>query len=448
MTAAISIGPDESTGRRRTATLPLWRNVQFQTLWLGSAASSLGVHVAEVAYPLAILALTGSAAKAGLFAAVLTIGMLAGALPAGQLADRHDRRAVVIAAEAARAAISAAVAVTLIAGWLSFPLLLAAAALLGVGEVIVVAARMPLVRAVVSDGQLTSALVQDEVRQNGAALAGPPLAGWLDALRALSHAVPLLCTAAAFAFSMLAAVAMKVMPGGVPPSAAAAPEAAESSGQTTGADPSDSQPAALGARQSESDMLAGIRALWRAPVMRAAMLLIMIANTIGVGLDLAVIVILRQQHHPSGTIGLVLGAGAIGGLAGAPLVKVLHKLRPGVLLLGMGLVFIPVFAGLALPFGPWWVAGLLFIGMLGVPALRVLIDVLIIRQTPDEQRGRIVAAVMMLVSLGIPAGMAGTGLLLQLLPAQAAMLTLVGVLAVGVAYCATKRELWRARWPQ
>lgn len=447
MAAAITTRPDESTGRPRTATLPLWRNVQFQTLWLGSAASSLGVNVAEVAYPLAILALTGSAAKAGLFAAVLTIGMLAGALPAGQLADRHDRRAVVIAAEAARAAITAAVAVTLIVGWLSFPLLLVAAALLGVGQVVVGAARMPLVRAVVSDSQLTSALVQDEVRQSGAALAGPPLAGWLDALRALSHAVPLLCTAAAFAFSMLAAVAMKVMPGGVPSSTAAA-EAAESSGQTTGTDPSGGQSPASGAGQSESDMLAGIRALWRAPVMRAAMLLIMIANTIGVGLDLAVIVILRQQHHPSGTIGLVLGAGAMGGLAGAPLVKVLHQLRPGVLLLGMGLTLIPVLAGLALPFGPWWVAGLLFIGMLGVPALRVLIDVLIIRQTPDEQRGRIVAAVMMLASLGIPAGMAGTGLLLQLLPAQAAMLTLVGVLAVGVAYCATKRELWRARWPQ
>jgi MFS family permease len=447
MAAETCTRPNESTGRARTATLPLWRNVQFQTLWLGSAASSLGLNVAEVAYPLVILTLTGSAAKAGLFAAVLTIGMLAGALPAGQLADRHDRRAVVIAAEAARAAITGAVGVTLIVGWLSFPLLLAAAALLGVGQVIVGAARMPLVRSVVSDSQLTSALVQDEVRQNGAALAGPPLAGWLDALRALSHAVPLLCTAAAFALSMLAAVAMKVMPGGEPRSTAAT-VAAESSGQTTGTDPSDGQPPAPGARRTESDMLAGIRALWRAPVMRAAMLLIMIANTIGVGLDLAVIVILRQQHHPSGTIGLVLGAGAIGGLAGAPLVRVLHQLRPGVLLLGMGLTLIPVFAGLALPFGPWWVAGLLFIGMLGVPALRVLIDVLIIRQTPDEQRGRIVAAVMMLVSLGIPAGMAGTGLLLQFLPAQAAMLVLVGVLTVGVAYCATKRELWRAQWPR
>jgi predicted MFS family arabinose efflux permease len=194
-------------------------------------------------------------------------------------------------------------------------------------------------------------------------------------------------------------------------------------------------------------MLAGLRALWRAPVIRAAMLLIMIGNMIGVGLDLAVIVILRQQHVGSGTIGLAIGAGAIGGLAGAPLVKTLHRLRPGVLLLSLGLTWIPIFGLMALRFGPWWVAGLLFLAMLGVPALRVLVDVLVLRQTPDEERGRVVAAVMMVISIGMPLGMAGTGLLLQWLPAQAAMLTLVGVLALGVGYCATKRELWRARWP-
>ncbi len=195
-------------------------------------------------------------------------------------------------------------------------------------------------------------------------------------------------------------------------------------------------------------MLAGLRVLWAAPVLRAALLLITIGNTVGVGLDLAVIVILRQQHVSSGIIGLALGAGAAGGLAGAPLVKVLHRLQPGILLLGTGLLWIPVFGLLAVPFGPWWVAGLMFAGMLTVPALRVLVDVLIFRRTPDEQRGRVVAAVMMVISVGMPLGMAGTGLLLQWLPAQSAMLVLVAVLAVGVAYCATKRELWQARWPQ
>jgi hypothetical protein len=77
----------------------------------------------------------------------------------------------------------------------------------------------------------------------------------------------------------------------------------------------------------------------------------------------------------------------------------------------------------------------------------VLADILVIRQTPPEQRGRTVAALMTLIGLGIPAGVAGCGLLLQYLPAQVAMLILAGTEAIGVAYGATRRELRRAEWP-
>ena len=430
MSAPTLLAPHLS-GDPASEPVPLWRNLQFQTLWIGSAASSLGVSVADVAFPLVILALTGSPARAGLFAAVLTIGVVAGSLPGGQLADRHDRRTVVIVAEGGRAIVTAVVAAGLILGWLSLPLLLAAAAVLGVGHAVSSAARLPLVRSVVPPGQLTRALIQDEVRQNGALLAGPPVAGVLYGIRALSQSIPFLSIAAAFAFSMLAAVAMKAMPGSAA-GTLARPRAAGA-------------PAAKG---TDSGMLAGVRTLWRNPVLRAVTLLIMTANLIGSGVDLVVIVILRGQHHAPGTVGLALGAGAAGGLAGAPLVKVLHRLQPGVLLLGMGLFWIPIFALLALPFGPLWVASLLFLAMLGLPALRVLIDVLIFRQAPDEQRGRVVAGVMMLISVGMPLGVAGTGLLLQWLPAQAAMLVLAGVLAAGVLYCASKRELWRATWPR
>ena len=44
---------------------PLWRNLRFQALWIGMASSTLGVSVADIAYPLVILVLTGSPARAG-----------------------------------------------------------------------------------------------------------------------------------------------------------------------------------------------------------------------------------------------------------------------------------------------------------------------------------------------------------------------------------------------
>jgi hypothetical protein len=249
---------------------------------------------------------------------------------------------------------------------------------------------------------------------------------------------------------------MKVMPGGrqaapagTGDDAGSAPAARRSSASAASEDcsPGGAGPATESGK-GDSDMLAGVRALWNAPVLRAAMLLIMIVNTVGVGLDLVIIVILRGQHVRPALIGTVLAAAAVGGLAGAPLVKPLHKIPPGVLLLAGCLLDVPILAGLALPFGPWWVASLLFASSLGLPALRVLVDILILRPTPDAQRGRVVAAVMALIGLGAPLGLAGVGFLLQWLPAQSAVLTLAAAEAVGVLYCATKRELWRARWPQ
>ena len=413
--------------------LPLWQNLRFQTLWIGMTASTLGVSVADIAYPLTILAITRSPALAGLFGAVQVIGMLMAGLPSGALADRYDTRKIVILTEMARAAVTGIVVVALITGWLSLPVLLGAAVLLGIGQAIKGSAQILLLRSVVPPGQLTQALTQDEVRMNGAALAGPALGGALYGIRALTHAVPFLFTAVSFLAALITAVMMKFMPG------ATRDLADQPAGRASAA--SGKPPAQSG------DMLVGLRTLWNQPVLRAAMLLIMFVNTIGAGFELVIIVLLRHQAVPSGTIGLALGLGAAGGLAGAPLVKVLHRLKPGVLLLSLCLLDVAILALLAMPFGPWWVAGLLFSIMLGVPALRVLFDILVIRQAPAEQRGRVVAAGMTLIGLGMPAGLAGCGLLLQYLPAQTAMLTLAGLEGIGVAYCSTRRELRQARWP-
>lgn len=409
---------------------PLRRNVPFQLLWTGTSAATLGVAVADITYPLVILAVTRSPALAGLFAATQGLGMLLAGLPAGVLADRYDSRVIVIATEAVRAAVTAAVVTALVAGWVPVPLLFAAAALLGAGQAIRGPAALLLTRSVVPPEQLARALTQDEVRVNGAALAGPALGGALYALRALGHAVPFLVTAGSFVIAVTTTALAKTPAGGGPPQDSAAEDGTSEDG-----------------RAGRGSMLAGVRVLWDQPVLRAATLLIMLVNTIGAGLDLVVIVILRHQAVRPGLIGLALGAGAAGGLAGAPLVRTLHRLRPGLLLLAVCALDGVILALLAVPAGPWWVAGLLFTAMLGVPAVRVLIDILVIRQAPPGQRGRVVAALMTLIGLGVPAGVAGCGFLLQYLPAQAAMLALAAAELLVVAFCSARREFWQARWP-
>lgn len=54
-------GPaDAGPAEQSTVHPPLRRNEAFQTLWAGSVASTLGLSVADVTYPLAILGVTRS----------------------------------------------------------------------------------------------------------------------------------------------------------------------------------------------------------------------------------------------------------------------------------------------------------------------------------------------------------------------------------------------------
>lgn len=435
--------------------IPLRRNLRFQTFWTASVGATLGQAVGDIAYPLAIVTMTGSPGKAALFSVLLVGGMLAAGLPAGSLADRYDSQRLALAACAARTAVAAVVALALAGGWLTLPLLLTAAVVLGSGQALGGAANMLLLRSIVPGEQLTRALTQDEVRINGASLAGPSLAG---VLYGVDHVAPFAFTAAAFFIALVATAVLPIMPLARVRFWGRSGRPEDAFGPLRSGAAGDAGNEGAGNANKEADahadegadgggMLAGLRELWERPVLRATVLLIMGVNTVGAGLELVMIVILRQQAVPAYAIGLALGLGAAGGLAGAPLVGFLHRLRPGVLLLTVCAFEVPVLALLAVPLGPWWAAAVLFAGLLGVPALRVLADILVIRQAPPERRGRVVAAFMTLIALGMPAGIGASGLLLQCLPASTAMLVLASGMAIVTGYGLSRRELRRAVWP-
>jgi MFS family permease len=167
--------------------IPLRRNLRFQTFWTGSVSATLGQAVGGIAYPLAIVTMTGSPGKAALFSAVQITGMLVAGLPVGSLADRYDSRRLALVAYAICTMVACAVAIALAGRWLTLPLLVAGALVLGAGQALSGAANILLLRSIVPGEQLTLALTQDEVRINGATLAGPALAG---ALYGLHHVAP------------------------------------------------------------------------------------------------------------------------------------------------------------------------------------------------------------------------------------------------------------------
>src|SRR4051794_34414381 len=99
-----------------SSATPLRRNRDFVLLWSGQALSSLGSRISFAAFPLLVLALTGSPAQVGWVTFAGTLPLFLWSLPAGALVDRWNRRRVMLLADAVRAGALVSVAVATVAG--------------------------------------------------------------------------------------------------------------------------------------------------------------------------------------------------------------------------------------------------------------------------------------------------------------------------------------------
>jgi MFS family permease len=82
--------------------VPLRRNRDFLLLQLGQLLSDAGTQSTSIAYPLLVLAVTGSAAKAGVVSFARTLPWALFALVAGVVADRWNRKRLMITADGVR----------------------------------------------------------------------------------------------------------------------------------------------------------------------------------------------------------------------------------------------------------------------------------------------------------------------------------------------------------
>ena len=434
MTGTAAAGRTAPILAGEPAERPLWRNRDYRLLATGSAGSWTGIAMADVVYPLLILGFTGSPMLAAVFGVIQFAAMILGSLPAGAFIDRHDRRRILIGAETARAAAGVSLALAIGTGHLWLAQLFLVAAVLGVCQPFS-GVRTILLRATVSEAGLSRALARQQVVAAAAALAGPAIG---TALYAAGRSLPFAVSAAALALSAVTALLLRYRPTGEPGTAARGAVADEEpSAPATAADATD------------GGALAGLRILWNRPLMRSAMLIIMMVNLVGVPLDLVLIVQARGEGVPTHYIGLILAAFAGGAILGAPLIPRLHRLlRPGWLLIDfVGLVSLTV-GLLAVPLGGFWMAGLIAVVGLAMPALQVLVQVLILQQVPDGQRGRVMSAAVMLMSLGMPLGSALGGLLLQVFGPTGAILFLAAVTGVSTLLAVSQRSLRRAAWPE
>ena len=265
----------------------LLRDAGFRRYWSGQTISMFGDQISSVALPLvAVLTLRASAAQMGVLAALVWLPSLLFGLHAGALADRRGHwRAMMIVADLGRAALLASIPVCDALGVLTIWLLYAVALGTGAFSVLFTVCQPTLFVALVPSG---SYLEGNSLIYGSRALSftgGPSAGGVLVQVLGAPFAV------VADGLSFLGSALFL--------------------GRIGVAEPAPSEP-------GPGALTAGARFIKGSPVVRWSLLAVAIINFFNfVFFALFVLYATRSLHVRPGLLGLVLGAGAVGGVLGA-----------------------------------------------------------------------------------------------------------------------------------
>jgi MFS family permease len=163
-------------------TLQAFHSRDFRLVWSGQTVSLIGNAAFLVAVGWKTLEITGSAGSLGIVLAAEGLAMLATLLIGGALADRYERRRLMIVSDLARLAVVAALCVVDATGNLTFPLLIAFAVGVGLGDGFFHPAFGGIVPLVVEQPNLASANAMIGISRQMSFMIGPALAAGLYGL--------------------------------------------------------------------------------------------------------------------------------------------------------------------------------------------------------------------------------------------------------------------------
>ncbi|GAA1574665.1 MFS transporter [Actinomadura kijaniata] len=396
---------------------PLRASRDYRLFFAGFLGALFGTLMTAVAVSVQVYEMTGSPTQIGLTALARAAPMVAGLLAGGVLADRYDRRALMLWTRLPLAGVAAALAVNALLPeprlWVVYAATAVTGLLAGLGGPALLAATPALVgtERLAAAGALTSASTQL------AALAAPAVGGLL-----VAGPGPAACYAVDAAGYLVFSLAMLfVRP--LPP-AHAAPD--------------------RGVRQAFAAVGAGLRFVRRDRLLLGMMLVGAAAMVFTMPQALYPVLADRQFGSP-GVTGLLYAAPALGALLGAAASGWTGRVRAtGYVLVGAVLLWGGALVGFGLsPALPAAVAFLALAG-LGDFVSETLRGALLQHGTPDELRGR-VSGLWMVQAIVSPAlGNAAVGFLADLTDPRTAVVSggavcVVAAAAVAVAFPALRR---------
>lgn len=349
----------------------LLNNRDFTLLWGGELLSEVGSQTATVAYPLLVLALTGSPAKAGVVGLAKWLPLAIFALPAGVLADRVDRKRLMIACDLIRMLGAASVVVLLIFGTPPYAQLIAVAFLDGGMFITSYICERGALRQVVAPGQTQEAVAQNEARTFAAGIVGPSLGG---VLFSVAQALPFVTDVASYLFSTTAIAATR--------------------SRFQLPDTNKRKPTV---RTVAKEAAEGFGWLRSKPFYGTTALLAAVINPVFTGLYLLAILLAKQGHASSGMVGAMLTVVGICGVLGAVLSGPIRRR-----LSARAVLFVEAWALLGLVLLLLIVREPLLIGLLigaaefTTPSANAVVAGSRVAAAPDHLQGRVQSATTML----------------------------------------------------
>ena len=271
-------------------TRSLWHHRDFRQLWIAETASHVGTQVVGVALPVvAVAVLDATPLEMGVLTALETAAFLLIALPAGAWVDRWRRQRVLVRADVVRALALVTIPVAYLLDALTLGQLYLVAAVVGTATVFFDVAYQSYLPSLVDRSQLTDGNGKLEVSRAVAQVAGPGLTGVL--LRVLAAPLLIVVTAAGYLLSAFFVGRIRHV---------------------------DVVPDRSTRRRLRVEIGEGLSFVVRHPLLRRIVACTGTGNLFGaITGTLLAIYVLRTLGLAESTLGLVLSAGAAGGLLGA-----------------------------------------------------------------------------------------------------------------------------------
>jgi MFS family permease len=358
-------------------TLSSFKNPVFRRYYAGLLAQRSAMNMRMITRLLLIYALTDSYSILGLMAVANALPMMLSSLFGGAIADRMQKKHIMLVGQASSAVISLIIAVTLTTGYLNantWWILLVTAIFTGIFGGIMMPSRQAIVPEIVGDDHLLNAVALNNLAMNLLRLFAPAVAGFLiDAYD--FHVVYYLMTA----MSVIAIVFIATLPltGKI-----------ITSGNTM-----------------LTDIRKGFQYVWRNKTVLFTLLFVLVVILLSRPYQQLMPIFVDDEHLNIGASGMgilmgISGAGAIAGsiiLASLPDKKRGLMLIAGCIALGMALIGFSFSSSLYVAYGL-----MVVLGLLGTVRM-TLGNTLVQYYTEEEYRGRVMSIYTMdfgLTSIG------------------------------------------------